>query len=319
LGSKTAGLYIFLKEFEMKKSISILALLAIVATGAFAQGFSLAVGGGLLFDMSVGNGFKGNYNYMGMSGSLEESMQNLSFGGFGFFDATYAELDVSFAYGIMKGKFSGTGIFAGIGDTLVPIQDGNQLQLGFTLLGKYPIALGGFSLFPLLGADYNLVLSYKDKNGNSWDKPGDISQIGLLAGLGLDFPFSSALFLRAEAMFHFRFPSKNAKDTVAIFNAGYAGFASLDETYGMGPRIQIGVGYRFGGGSGSTGSSSSRSGRYMLVNADTLNVRRGPSADTALVGTLSRNTRVEVLERSGTWWKIKSGKIEGYVNSSYLK
>jgi hypothetical protein len=69
----------------------------------------------------------------------------------------------------------------------------------------------------------------------------------------------------------------------------------------------------------SSTSQTNQTARYMLVNADTLNVRNGPSADNALVGTLPRNTRVEVLERSGTWWKIRSGKIEGYVNSSYLK
>jgi len=64
----------------------------------------------------------------------------------------------------------------------------------------------------------------------------------------------------------------------------------------------------------------SQTARYMLVNTDTINVRKGPSADTAVVGTLPRNTRVEVTDRSaGTWWKIKSGKIEGYVNSTLLK
>ena len=57
----------------------------------------------------------------------------------------------------------------------------------------------------------------------------------------------------------------------------------------------------------------------MLVNSDTLNVRSGPSADNSVVGVLQRNARVEVLDGSGTWWKIKSGSIEGYVNSSYLK
>jgi len=71
--------------------------------------------------------------------------------------------------------------------------------------------------------------------------------------------------------------------------------------------------------SASQNSSQSKS-RYMLVNTDTLNVRKGPSADNAIVGTLARNTRVEVTDRSaGTWWKIKSGKIEGYVNSTLLR
>jgi hypothetical protein len=70
---------------------------------------------------------------------------------------------------------------------------------------------------------------------------------------------------------------------------------------------------------GGTTSSGSQTGRYMLVNSDTLNVRSGPSADNPVVGVLNRNTRVEVLDRPGQWWKIKSGNIEGYVNSSYLK
>jgi hypothetical protein len=71
--------------------------------------------------------------------------------------------------------------------------------------------------------------------------------------------------------------------------------------------------------SGSARSSGSQqAGRYMIVNADALNVRKGPSADYDLAGQLTRNTRVEVLERSGQWWRIRSGNIDGYVNSSYL-
>jgi len=301
----------------MKRGILVLALLAILATGAFAQGFSMAAGGGLLFDWSpVGNGYKGTIDVPGMPGSYEGIVQNLSFGGFGFFDATYAELDVSFAYGIItgktKGSYYGSSLDANLGS-------GSALQLGFTLLGKYPIGLGGFTLFPLLGADYNMILSNWDKNGHPYGTAMDFNQFGLLAGAGLDFPFGSALFLRAEAMFHLRFPTKPWKEAAATSSVG--GYHAFKATYGMGPNIKIGLGYRFGGGNGSasSSSSSSRSGKYMLVNADALNVRKGPSADTALVGSLPRGTRVEVLDRSGTWWKIKSGKIEGYVNSSYLK
>jgi len=58
---------------------------------------------------------------------------------------------------------------------------------------------------------------------------------------------------------------------------------------------------------------------YMIVNTDTLNVRSGPSADNSIVGTLPRNARVEVLDKPGQWYKIRSGNIEGYVNSSLLK
>ena len=302
----------------MKRSILVLALLAVMATGAFAAGFSLALGGGGLFDWSlIGNGMKGSINYEGLGGNFDASMKNLSVGGFLFFDATYAELDASFAYGMITGKADGTGVWADLGNIVAGLDNskGTQLQLGFSLLGKFPIGSGSFVFFPLLGADYNLVLSYKS-GGETQKNPGDISQIGFLGGVGFDINFSK-LFLRTEAMFHLRLPNKIVKDAATAM--GSSGIYTTDTTFGMGPRVKLGLGYRFGGGSGSSSSSSSRSGRYMLVNTDTLNVRSGPSADNSLVGTLPRGTRVEVLDRSGTWWKIKSGKIQGYVNSSYLK
>ena len=206
----------------MKKSISILALLAIIATGAFAQGISMAVGGGALFDYSLNNGMKKNDRYAGF--------QNLSFGGFGFLDVAYAELDVSFAYGSLT-------FVTDVPGNKNTEKAGSFLQLGFSLLGKYPIDLGSFTFSPLLGADYNMVLSYKDEYGKSFDKPGDYSQLGILAGVGLDFPLSGALFFRGEALFHLRFPCKGMDDGAASIGA--------DATFGMGPRIKIGIGYMF--------------------------------------------------------------------------
>ncbi len=49
-----------------------------------------------------------------------------------------------------------------------------------------------------------------------------------------------------------------------------------------------------------------------------LNVRKGPSTSTAIVGTLKHNTQVEVLEASGDWSRIRSGSLTGYVMTSYL-
>jgi len=74
-----------------------------------------------------------------------------------------------------------------------------------------------------------------------------------------------------------------------------------------------------GGLSGKYLRQAGQSVQYMVVNTDTLNVRSGPSADNSIVGTLKRNDRVEILDKPGTWYKIKSGNIEGYVNSTLLK
>jgi hypothetical protein len=88
--------------------------------------------------------------------------------------------------------------------------------------------------------------------------------------------------------------------------------------------LKAGIALKFGGGGSSESDSSKKStrkstkGEYMLVNADSLNVRKGPSSDTELVGAVKKGARVQVLEEPGQWWKIKAGNIEGYVNSSYL-
>ncbi|MDR0465498.1 MAG: SH3 domain-containing protein [Treponema sp.] len=62
---------------------------------------------------------------------------------------------------------------------------------------------------------------------------------------------------------------------------------------------------------------SSSSG-YAYVRSDALNVRSGPSANYRIISTLEKNTRVQIIEKSGVWVKIKHENIEGYVNSDYL-
>jgi len=58
---------------------------------------------------------------------------------------------------------------------------------------------------------------------------------------------------------------------------------------------------------------------YAYVISDALNVRSGPSVDSEIVGRLTKNDRIEISGDSGQWRKIKSGNIEGYVASDYLR
>jgi len=221
---------------KMKKKVlmSLVLLTMVTASAVFAQGISLAAGGGLLLDWSVNNGIKVEYH----GESLSISLDNLSFGGFGFFDATYAEADVSFAYGSLTGTEKGRiGSHSASGTE----EKESALQLGFSLLGKYPIKLGGFTIFPLLGFNYNIVLSAWDKNGKPDDD--DLSQFGFLAGAGLDFPFTDALFLRAEALFQLRLAGKSQHD--AAEDLKKATPYDVNTTLGLGPRIKVGVGYKF--------------------------------------------------------------------------
>lgn len=49
-----------------------------------------------------------------------------------------------------------------------------------------------------------------------------------------------------------------------------------------------------------------------------LNIREGAGEDYDLVGKLPKNGGCEILETEGEWYKIKSGKVTGYVKGEYL-
>ena len=57
-----------------------------------------------------------------------------------------------------------------------------------------------------------------------------------------------------------------------------------------------------------------------IANVDNnLNIRSGPGEDKKLVGKLPKNGGCEIVEESKDGWtKISSGKVTGYVKSSYL-
>ena len=65
-------------------------------------------------------------------------------------------------------------------------------------------------------------------------------------------------------------------------------------------------------------TSSTQAIRYMVVNADALNVRTGPSVNNEALGYISRGGRVQIIDDSGHWYKIRVGDVEGYVNSAFL-
>lgn len=49
-----------------------------------------------------------------------------------------------------------------------------------------------------------------------------------------------------------------------------------------------------------------------------LNVRKSPSTSASIVGTLSNNTKVTILEKTNGWYKISYNGIVGYVSASYI-
>jgi len=218
----------------MKKIILILLLLTLVATGAFAQVFS--AGGGALFDASFYNGIRirdgGESFYMGL--------ESFSPGGFVFFDAEFVQAQVSLVHGWHRFVTNFTESGSVERESL-----GRTLAFGFSVLGKFPFGLGpDITVFPLLGVHYDLVfnaisgeVTYDDVTITNF------SQFGLLAGAGTDIYLTDRLFIRAEALFHFRFPSSELRDLRREIGS-WAPDISARNTFGMGPRINIGIGYR---------------------------------------------------------------------------
>jgi outer membrane protein W len=213
----------------MKKFVFIFMIMAIATTGAFAQ---VSIGGGLLLDMSFGNGYKytGNEDI-----TMNVSIRNISFGAYAFFDATYVEASLSFAFGMLnssvKVKYSGS-------DTSVSAKLGNIQQLGFTVLGKYPIDMDSITLFPLFGISYNMVLAGQADAGGKIEDAFDLSQSGLLAGAGVDYNINSSLYIRGQAMLQMRFANKMMKDDIKGVGS------DISTTFGFGPVIKVGIGYK---------------------------------------------------------------------------
>jgi len=202
----------------MKKFIAVLALLALVSVGAFAQ-IQMSAGGGLIMDINGGNGVE--------APGLNMSFDHMTYGFYGFFDATYVEVNAAFLFGTRTAKVSVFGLGSGSGTA-------DFVGLNLSLLGKYPFNLGSVTVFPLVGLAYNMVLSIDGHSINVLD----FNQLALLAGVGLDYSFSEKLFLRASALFQLRFPSKDQEDAAAMLSGA-------SSTLGMGTVIKVAIGYRF--------------------------------------------------------------------------
>lgn len=75
----------------------------------------------------------------------------------------------------------------------------------------------------------------------------------------------------------------------------------------------------------SSASSSDESGgnkKYGTVTGGKVNVRKGPGTNYKSYGTLSKGTQVEILDKSGNWYKIVYPKGEGgvgWISASYIK
>ena len=56
-----------------------------------------------------------------------------------------------------------------------------------------------------------------------------------------------------------------------------------------------------------------------IVNTDTLKLRKEASTDSTVLELLNQGEKLEVIEESGDWYKVKVNKMTGFVHKDYIK
>jgi hypothetical protein len=229
----------------MKKLFLLMAAACVTVT-AFAEApeFGLSLGGGGLFGA--------NFSYWGVEdespGSLNRyDTTGMGGGIYGLFDLTYAELNVGLLYGRTSEDNP---------SVINPDDPADTLALQFGLYGKYPITLSKtFTLFPMLGAEYELALwaakndgkrsvDFKDIHfpvgggGQTAKAVEALSTVWFKAGVGMDTYFTEHVFLRMELLYGVRLNNKTEKYLLDTRQ-------DADFALGHGGNFKLAVGYRF--------------------------------------------------------------------------
>ncbi|MDR1760384.1 MAG: hypothetical protein LBR60_07655 [Fibrobacter sp.] len=209
----------------------------------FAQpDFKLSMGLGGYLTSDFGGGVEVSEISQSVSAYYTYGFPYSGEGGFIFLDATFAELSLGF----FVGSHYETIDF--LGDDKE--NDLSYMGLDISLLGKYPITIKKkFLLYPLLGANYRIMLSVKNgyesqyKNNSGDSAPEDFSALWFRLGGGIDYPFTEHIFLRTQALYGIRLSNKFEDDTVHFYEKTEG--ASAKARIGHGLDIKLAIGYQF--------------------------------------------------------------------------
>jgi hypothetical protein len=205
------------------KRILVAAVLACLATSAFALDFS--IGAGAAYDLTTWGDFKGNL--LANSVEIKEEIKPVDVKA--FVDATY--LQISVGYMFFNG---GNGITIVNGSSTTTSLTGSMSYVAFAAYVKYPIMLGTVAFFPLAGVEYKLNLTYKDSNGNNLkssltsQQQSDLNELWIEGGVGADFSLGQ-FYVRPEVVVGFKPLSKTDNNVVTTFQG--AGYTSTSFTY----------------------------------------------------------------------------------------
>ncbi len=172
----------------MMSAVSALDLSAGLTAGVEAQGTSTEVDAGIF---------------------SSDSTQTMNFiVAKGFFDAQYILVEAgikSFINGEMDDE---------------KIEDLALMQYTFSLLGKYPIALGSNTLAPVVGLEYTMIGSAELDGEDVSDSLEN--ELWIKGGVLADFNLGSKMYLRPAALIGYRFLTSDEKDMISdVEDAGF--------------------------------------------------------------------------------------------------
>jgi hypothetical protein len=209
------------------KKLLVFVLFVMMGTTVFAQipELKISAGAGGFFSAALGGGLEatvsGNKLYTHYIGG----------GVFAFVDATFVEAALGFS--------GGAAPYTYISST----DDGSFTALDISLLGKWPFNFGTFTVFPLLGIDYQIFLSENNAAGASYINTDYNNSLWFKAGVGVDYVLTEILYIRGEVLYGVRLSNKYEEDLKDYYIS--LGYTDVKILLGHGPTIKIGVGYKF--------------------------------------------------------------------------
>ena len=195
------------------------------------------------------------------------------------------------------------------------LSDGAKVEIVETSGTWYKIKYG--SGYGYVSKDYVTVSSSSNSNSSSSGSTSNSGNSTTTTTQSGTIKVSGALNVRSGA------------------GTGYSVIGSLSnganveivETSGSWYKIKYGSGYGYvskdyvtvsssSSNSGSSSSTTTQSGTIKV--SDALNVRSGAGTSYSVIGSLSNGANVEIVETSGSWYKIKYGSGYGYVSKDYV-
>ena len=239
----------------MKKGLIVLLGLLLLGTTAFAAEFKMSFGGGFEFFGNFTTAeTQADYGIPlpippGTITKSDQIINDLNYGGFLFFDATYAELFVSF-YGGSTALYNDNNLYFGganIGSEAMTFKKSTS-SMSIGILAKYPFVFKKVTLAPMAGISYQMFFTgvygndFTSRNGLTLD-PSDFNTLWAHAGVGVNYAVTEKIYVKAEALYGIKIRAneydKKNKAYVESFTSGEVMSGWVNAV-----TARIGIGYK---------------------------------------------------------------------------